>query len=180
MVISRTASRPSPSIGASASRELPARPAARSAAIRSETAQIGSVFGLVLAPEAHQLADVGQPAGAAWERQHRQVISGLHERTVHQRVDAAAAGLGPAHRESRRRRRQRVTIGGRQTLDRARASRSTAHTSPPRSRAVPARMTSASDRGPDQRRGEHRVQRLLVAGVGEHPQIGDEVEHLGM
>ena len=103
------------------------------------------------------------------------------------RAPARSAPRSPAGRHERARPRTtpRTPPGARDRRRRASSSapsgsRSTHHGSRPRARAAAPSTTSASAETPDQRRGEHRVQRLLVARVGERAQVGDEVDDLRM
>ena len=60
-----------------------------------EPPQVSSVGGLVLAGQAHQLADVREPALPARHGQHGQVVPGLVDRALDQRLGAGAGGHLP-------------------------------------------------------------------------------------
>ena len=115
--------------------------------------------GLPLAPEAHQLAHVREPAAPAGQAPAPPGRS----RSARSRARSA-----PRRRSGRPRgARARTTARTPASLP----SRSSAASS---SRAPAAEQHEPVERDPAQRRAQRRVQRLLVARVGERPQVADE------
>ncbi len=141
-----------------------------------EPAQVGPRHRLVLTRQAHQLAYVGEPPAPAGQGQHGEVVPGGGKRAVEQLLDRGARRDPPLPGKPAGKPREHVPIrdlvreppgeqrpgialrgarGGRQHHERV-------------------------ERDAHERRGQDRVERLLVPGVGQRPQVGDEVDHLRM
>ena len=136
--------------------------------------------GLVLARQPHQLAHVGQPPLAAGHREHAPGRSRWRRSTRSISSLDARCGAAAARPRTTPRTRQLRASSALQLVEAGSVglARSPHQGSRPRPRPAAASTTSASTRDADQRRGEHRVQRLLVARVGERAQIGDHVDDL--
>ena len=139
-----------------------------------EAAELAALLGLVLAREPHQLADVGHAPLAARHAQHAPVVAGAGHRPVDhalEREPRRRLALGPEALDEGAHAR---TVGLRRAPPRL-PPRASHQTSRPRSLARSPIVASASEGRPDERRGEQRVERQLVARVGERRQVGAQV-----
>ena len=123
-------------------------------------------------------ADARRRAAAGWPG---------HTRSVRARAQPAPRSPVAPSRRARRRTRSRTAPAARRRPARDRRARSPAggsrithHGSRAISRAAAATQHESVRREPDERRGQHRVGRLLVARVGQRAQIRDQVDDLGM
>ena len=146
--------------------------------VRQEAAQVTAFGALVLAGEAHQLAQVGQPALAAGTAEDLEVVARRGDRALEQHLDRQPLGAEPLRGGEAGEGDepvavvlgQRVEPGARRAQGRPRAAAGAA-----------ARLGEQQQRvRPDaaEGRGEHPVERGLVERVGEHREVGDGVAHL--
>ncbi len=145
-----------------------------------ESPEIRARGGLELAPQPHQLTDVGQAPAPSRHGQHRQVVAGPLEHPLDQLLDPDPGRGPPLAGEPVREPRQPHPVLLAQLAERR--SRFPQHRP-----WVAARTPGASrqhhqgiERDPDQRRGQDGVQVLLVARVGQGAEVGDGVDHLRM
>ena len=160
--MSRTASRPPRSTGASGSR---ASASSSAVAMVDEAAHVASVARLVGGRDAQELVDVGQPPRAARQREHVQVVA----RCAARRAGAPRRAPGAARARARRR-----TTRGRRARRRAssgaRAQGVVVDGLPQRRGALARAERQQRQRvggQADHRRGQQPEQRLLVARVGQ-------------
>ncbi len=131
--------------------------------VGEEAAQVAALGALVLAGQAHQLAQVREPAVAAGAGERRQVVAGGDDRALEQHLERRALGV--------------LALGGQQAR----------HAAVRRLDGVPQAAAGVAVLGQLHQlvrvravegRGEDGQQRLLVMRVGEHAQPGEAVADL--
>ncbi len=148
--------------------------------VGEEAAQVGALGALVVARQAHQLAQVGQPPVAAAAGQDREVIAGRHDGALDQRLRRRALSAGTLGREEARERLQPRALGLREMPHPA-GRLGVAQRGPRAAAALPPRLREEDQSvGPDTAEGrrQHGEQRLLVLRVGERGEVGDAVADL--
>ena len=180
IVISRTASSASPSTGASLSRDSAPDPP-RAVGDQSRESRAGRARrsprtrARAASACARSPAGAGRPAARAsrGRSRSRRAPASISSSIPPRATAARSAANQPANAPARSRSAAPAAVDAGPS-----GSRSTHHGSRPALARRGAQDHERVERDADQRRGEHRVQRLLVARVGERAQVGDHVDHL--
>ena len=151
--------------------------------VGEEAVQVAPLRALVLARQAHQLAQVREPPLPARPREHREVVARPLERRARAAPRRAAAPRAPARRRrTRANARSRARLGGGEGRERVRRGGVDGRRRPqcgPHAAAQRAAGVGEQDQGVGadaaERRGEDAEQRLLVERVGERGEVGDAV-----
>ena len=143
-----------------------------------ERVQVRAVGALVLAGQAHQLAHVRQPALTPGHRQDGQVVAGQLDDPVDQRLDRCPPRRPPLHREPLGKPSQPLPRRQVEPVERAVGLAEHSPWIDPSRARHRGQDHQRVGRHPDQRRGQHRVERLLGAGVGQRLEVADHVDHL--